>query len=114
MFALLLLTLAAPLFAVQGQPPDIDEHEGWTLIAMYRLQEALDNYEDARESFPVTGPALVDVANLRSELEPTYLDSVPLQDGWGTTLMYWSSGQRYALVSYGGVSAGPRAAGRPE
>ena len=102
MFALLLLTVAAPLFAAPGPPaPDIDEHEGWTLIAMYRLQEALDNYEVARESFPVTGPALVEVANLRSELEPTYLDSVPLQDGWGTALMYWSSGERYALVSYG-------------
>jgi hypothetical protein len=100
MFDLLFLALAAPLFAAPG-PADIDEHEAWTLTAMNRLQEALDTYQGAHESFPVSGPGLVEVGALRSDLVPTYLDSVPLEDGWGTTMMYWSSGERYVLVSYG-------------
>jgi len=79
----------------------VDEHEAWTLTAMNRLQEALEAYEKDHESYPIRGAELVEVATLRSELEPTYIDSVPLQDGWGTTFMYWSSGERYAVVSYG-------------
>jgi len=95
------LALIGALLAAPATPGDIDEHEAWTLTAMHRLQEALDSYEKARESYPIRGTALVEVVTLRSELEPSYLDSVPLEDGWGTTLLYWSDGERYALVSYG-------------
>lgn len=94
---LLLLVVASPAPALT----DLTEQETWTLTAMARLTEAIDTYARARGTLPAVGTTLERVEFLRDELEPEFIDSMPLEDGWRSPLLYWSNGTAYALVSRG-------------
>ena len=72
-----------------------------TMADLRTVGTALDAYgtDHEREEFP-PGPT---VAALHAHLEPTYIKSVPVKDGWETEMRYMPLPNRgYMIVSAGG------------
>ena len=103
LFSLVLFFIlnAGPATRAQNALAELDEHEAWTLTAVHRLTVALDAYAETRGTYPVAGPSPVEAEALRGELEPEFVDSLPLEDGWRSALLYWSDGTSYVVVSHG-------------
>lgn len=61
---------------------------------------AVQNYGVDMSFYPRT--ADVELLSVRSLLVPTYIEALPVTDGWSRSLHYSSDGVVYTLLSYGG------------
>lgn len=61
---------------------------------------AVQNYGVDMSFYPRT--ADVELPSVRSLLVPTYIEALPLTDGWSRPFHYASDGVVYTLLSYGG------------
>jgi hypothetical protein len=50
---------------------------------------------------PAPGPDFVPVAEVRDQLEPTYIANLPANDGWGNAILYRCDGNTFFLASNG-------------
>jgi hypothetical protein len=100
--SLILFVVLSSFPEAEAQPlGELNEHESWTVTAIHRLTAALDAHAEARGVYPLASPAPVEIEAIRGQLEPEFIDSIPVEDGWRGALLYWSDGDRYVVVSYG-------------
>ncbi len=62
---------------------------------------AVEAFKIDNRAYPGPTEGFVPVAQLRAQVEPSYIRSLPLADAWGNALLYWSDGSRYRVVSNG-------------
>jgi hypothetical protein len=62
---------------------------------------AIESYAIDNDSYPGPTNGYVATDWLVQALEPTYVRELPRQDGWGNTLLFWSDGQSYVILSSG-------------
>jgi len=43
----------------------------------------------------------VEVVWLTSSVQPIYIRTLPLADGWGRPFLFWSDGEHYRIASFG-------------
>jgi hypothetical protein len=99
LFALMLVVIAAPLFAADGPyvPTDI-ERAGWTSSDMNSLRTALAAYHSDYGSFP----DVKTMEEVRALIEPKYIMHTAVHDAWGHPFHYERHGKDgYLLVSAG-------------
>jgi hypothetical protein len=88
-------------------PPELSELEGpvarrHTMADLRSVGIAVEAYQLDRGAYPIPpGSGYQPVAFVRRHIEPTYIRSTPLMDAWGNTLLYWSDGVHYRVVSPG-------------
>lgn len=70
-----------------------------TMADMRTLALAINAYAT---DFVIVPQSMGPAVTLRSYLEPTYLRSLPILDGWRRDLQYQGQGLEYTLLSYGG------------
>ena len=75
-----------------------------TVADMRSIGEAFEGYRADNRSYPAGD----DLESLRSQLEPTYIGSLPMRDGWDHPFVVTSDGSAYQLISRGkdGISDG--------
>lgn len=54
-----------------------------------------------RNRYPGPTDGWVDLASIAPEVEPVYIRTLPVVDGWGHALRFWSDGESYRIVSPG-------------
>jgi hypothetical protein len=58
-------------------------------------------YSVDNDRYPGPTDGLVPLAAIAASVSPVYIRMLPEQDGWGHTLLYWSDGAHYRIVSPG-------------
>lgn len=61
---------------------------------------ALEAYGIDNHAYPASD-GWVEVAVLTDQLSPISIRTLPVTDGWGNAMLYWSDGSSYRLVSPG-------------
>jgi hypothetical protein len=97
--ALALVLAASP--AVLADEPEIDPVELQTLSNIGSVVMVIEAYRIDHGAAPVPTDGLEPVEILLPFVEPFYVRSLPLHDGWGRELRYWSDGNRFVVVSFG-------------
>ena len=69
-----------------------------TMADIRNVALAVEAYETDYSIYPRASGTVEDI---RGYLEPTYLKSLPVNDGWNRPLVYLSTGTRYTVISYG-------------
>jgi hypothetical protein len=92
-----LLEQAARETAEELQKEETQKHP-WksTMADMRTLAVALEARATDVESYPET-----DLSGLKPLLEPTYVQTLPEKDAWGTPFLYIGNGRQYRIVSAG-------------
>jgi general secretion pathway protein G len=71
-----------------------------TMADLRSVGIALEAYGIDTNNYPQSD-GWEEVATLTDELSPTYIRTLPVRDGWGNAMLYWSDGTSYRLVSPG-------------
>jgi len=73
-----------------------------TMADMRSVATALEAYKIDNDAIPgaPTG-SFVPVETIRRTVEPIYIRQLPLVDGWGNTIWFWTDGNSYRIVSAG-------------
>lgn len=71
-----------------------------TMRDMRTIATAVESYSIDWNAYPLTGPTAVELAPF---LEPTYVKTLPVEDGWGRPLRYTTNewGSLFRLESFG-------------
>lgn len=70
-----------------------------TMADMRTAALAIEAYETDLSTFPQASGTLEDIAEY---LQPTYIQKVPLHDGWNRPFLFEGTSKSYTLLSYGG------------
>ncbi len=73
-----------------------------TMADMRTIGTAVEQYQVDFNFYPKVG-GIVDVSNLASYIEPTYLKKIPTQDGWNNPFKWdgdGTNGLDYTIISY--------------
>ncbi|NOZ94112.1 MAG: hypothetical protein GXP47_05130 [Acidobacteria bacterium] len=77
-------------------------NRGWqnrTMMDIRTIGIAIEEYNVDYGSYPSTGGAWVNAAELAPKLSSTYLKNLPRTDAWGHPFRVWSDVQSYIIVS---------------
>jgi hypothetical protein len=80
---------------------EIDPLELRTIRDIHSVVLSVWAYEIDNGAVPGPTDGFVTAEFLRPYVEPPYIRSLPVDDGWGNAFRYWSDGTRYAVVSFG-------------
>jgi len=107
----LVVTAVAASPAALATEPEIDPLELETLRDIRSVVLSVGAFEFDNGVVPGPTDGLVTAEFLRHHVEPTYIASLPVADGWGNALRYWSDGTRFIVASVGvdGVTDRPYA-----
>lgn len=78
-----------------------------SLAALRAIGTACEEYGIDNNFYPSAGTTLSPVSAIASPLSPTYIRVLPLLDGWGRTILYWTDiagrpvATNYAVISVG-------------
>ncbi len=108
---LLLLSLALPASA--GSTPATAPRAGVaplyvqaelqfkTLRLINTVATAVESFAIDNRRYPGPTEGFVPVGTIIKDVQPNYVRELPLVDAWGGTLLYWSDGTTYRIVSQG-------------
>jgi general secretion pathway protein G len=69
-----------------------------TMADIRNVALAVEAYQTDYSIYPSISGTVEDI---KTYVEPTYLKSLPVNDGWNRPLAYVSNGTRYTVISYG-------------
>ena len=72
-----------------------------TINSMNRIFTAAASYAVDSNRYPGTSMNYVPVSELVPDLVPLYIHELPLEDGWGRSLLYLNNGKNFVLASFG-------------
>jgi general secretion pathway protein G len=71
-----------------------------TMADIRSIGTVFEAYAIDNERYPATA-GLAEVQSIADEVEPVYIRTLPLVDGWGNSILIASNGQAYVIVSAG-------------
>jgi hypothetical protein len=77
------------------------ELQAKTLRDIYAVATALEAFAIDNRHYPGPTDGFIAVETVRKDLQPNYVRDLPATDAWGGTLLYWSDGKTYKVVSNG-------------
>ena len=72
-----------------------------TMADVRSIATAVEEYSIDNNAYPGPTDGWVPIDWLSEALSPDYIRALPELDGWGQSMMFWSDGTRYVLVSPG-------------
>ena len=72
-----------------------------TLADMRSIGTAVELYAIDENVYPEQSRDLLPVELITPTLQPLYIKVLPVLDGWGQPLLYWSDSQQYIIISPG-------------
>ena len=72
-----------------------------TMADMRSIATAVEVYKIDNNACPGPTPGEVEVAWISEHVQPVYIRTLPLDDGWGRPFLYWSDGESYRIASLG-------------
>jgi hypothetical protein len=101
----LLLSPAALAADPAGEEPDPQEEQlkkqKQTMGDMRSIAITVESYKLDNAGVPGPTDGDVPVSFLRPFVQPVYIRVLPVVDGWGHPILYWSDGEHYRIVSHG-------------
>src|SRR5262245_43314578 len=72
-----------------------------TMLSMRDAAIIIEKYSTKHNAYPGPTPGIVEIESLRQYLTRHQFSHLPLKDGWGHSLLFWSAGSDYLIVSLG-------------
>jgi general secretion pathway protein G len=86
---------------VENGPRTLLSRQRRTLADMRSIATAVESFAIDNDVYPLQGGGLRTLDGSRPDVEPLYIRTLPLEDGWGNPYLYWSDSLTYVLVSAG-------------
>ena len=86
---------------VMNHPQTPPDRQAIASADIRRIGSAVETYSIVNDHYPGQPEGLLDLSNVKSDLESTYFASMPMKDPWGNNYLYWSNEAGYVIVSMG-------------
>jgi type II secretory pathway pseudopilin PulG len=93
------IIFADGVFVQRPQPKASSAKQAMTDLRS--IGTAIESFAVDNNTYPGPTPDWVTLGAIATDLEPTYIRSLPRVDGWGHPYLFWSNGKKYAVVSVG-------------
>ena len=86
-------------YAKAGQAFSEADRQALTMKNIRAVATSVEEYSIDNNIYPVLSRGATGVSALKPVVEPTYIRDLPIADGWGQGLLYWSNGDHYLIQS---------------